>query len=100
MKRVKQDQKQSRGVKYNPSDIYEVTFTKDCAKGSIKEGEKRFVSLPVAVKFVKEGKATMDEKYIKEAKDSGMYDAVVAYPKSTFRANVAEPKTKVKAGNA
>lgn len=53
MKRGKVNKNDAKSYKFEPSDVYEATYTK--AKHH-EIGEKDYVSLPVAIMFINEGK--------------------------------------------
>lgn len=72
MKRVKKTDKETKGVKLNLSEVYEVEFTRDLAGGQIKKGDKKLVSLPIAVKFYNQGKAKLNSETIAIAKEKGL----------------------------
>lgn len=68
MKRLKQVAEDTKkGVVISLSDVVEVTYTKDTSFH--KKGDKRLVSLPLALKFKWQGKISMNEDALKEVKE-------------------------------
>lgn len=55
MKRGKVNKNDAKSYRFEPSDVYEVTYIK--AKHH-EIGDKDYVSLPVAIMFINEGKIT------------------------------------------
>lgn len=55
------------GIILSLSDVYEVTFKKDTKYH--KKGEKKFVSLPVAMKLEDQGKVSLDQVTASKVKE-------------------------------
>ncbi|MBB4036563.1 hypothetical protein GGR21_002469 [Dysgonomonas hofstadii] len=68
MKRTnKNTQKDRKGIVMSLSDVYEVTFTKNTTYH--KKGDKKLVSLPIAMKLSDQGKVKLDEATTQKVKE-------------------------------
>lgn len=73
MKRTRDNSKNSKSYKFNPSEVYKVTYLK---ARHHEVGEEDLVSLPVAIKFINNGLISSTPEIEEAITKSGMQDLI------------------------
>lgn len=74
MKRTRQKNEDKKGYKFDLSEVYEVTFKKKTKYHEA--GEKTLVSLPIAIKFVNDGRIELTPEVREAAEKAGMTELI------------------------
>lgn len=79
MKRGEEREKDVKGYMISLSDVYEVEFKQTTNFHT--KGDKILVSLPIAIKFINEGKVDMTAEILEAVKANGMDELINELPK-------------------